>query len=104
MHRRTMTQIIRQSVGKALAHTAQPLFGTQQSRRAGVIVLGLILALASVGSIQARHTALDPATSLQNPGFEGAYAPYNGDSTRLVAPHWTPWNIGPGPTDPSYVH
>lgn len=104
MHKRTMTQIVGQLVGQTLTQAAQTLFGTHPIRHAGVIAFGFFLALVSVGSIQARHAVLDPAPSLQNPGFEGTYAPYNGDSNRLIAPNWVPWNIPPGPNDPSYVH
>jgi hypothetical protein len=54
----------------------------------------LLLALVGllVGLIPARLTDAQGANLLQNPGFEGNYAPFQGDPTRNVAPGWSPWN------------
>lgn len=41
---------------------------------------------------------------LQNPGFEGTYTAFNGDTTRKMAAGWSPWNIGPKDGDPSFVN
>ncbi|MHB8625399.1 MAG: LysM peptidoglycan-binding domain-containing protein [Aggregatilineales bacterium] len=99
-----MLKNVWQSVGQAVAFTAPAHSFARHARRAGFVVFALILAVVGVVSVQAHHAKLDPATSLQNPGFEGVYVPFNGDTTRVVAPSWTPWNLGPATGDPTYVN
>ncbi len=80
------------------------LFRQRVNRLAGAFVAFAAFVLAfGLLSVRAQPPSAPP-TSLQNGGFEGSYAPYQGDQTRLLAPGWTPWNLTPSPSDPSYVN
>ena len=66
-------------------------------------IIGL-LALGLAGFAPAQFSQAQGPNLLQNPGFEGTYAPFAGDATRLVAPGWTAWNIPHKSTDPGFVN
>src|SRR5690242_14131601 len=73
----------------------------------GVAAAGLAILVVS-GMMPARFTVahgLEQGTNLlQNGGFEGTYAPFDGDNTRMVAPGWTPWSVAHQSTDPGFVN
>ena len=66
------------------------------------LIAVLLFSLIAVPT-RGAYAALASASTLQNPGFEGSYTPFNGDATRLMAANWTPWNLSPAAGDPSYV-
>ncbi len=77
-----------------------------QDRHVPGKLLALVVSwiIASAGFGAAPRALAQGANLLQNPGFEGAYTPFNGDTTRNLAASWSPWNLPPGPGDPSYVN
>ncbi len=60
-----------------------------------LVAVAALLALVGVSILGLPAQASPPtqANLLENPGFEDPYAPYQGDSTRLVAHGWTPWHV-----------
>ncbi len=66
------------------------------------LIASLIMLLAGV--LPGRAANAQSVNLLQNPGFEGTYTSFNNDSTRQMAPGWSPWNLGPNAGDPSYVN
>ncbi len=65
----------------------------------------VLVILLGIGAFSiARLTAAQGTNLLQNPGFEGDYAPFNGDVSRLVAPNWFAWNVARTAGEPSWSH
>lgn len=65
----------------------------------------ILLALATLSAaVPADQRAAAQGNLLQNPGFEGEYVPFNGDTSRRVAPNWTPWNLSRGTGDPTWAN
>ncbi|HRE49274.1 MAG TPA: LysM domain-containing protein, partial [Aggregatilineales bacterium] len=63
----------------------------------------LILALFLGGLTLSPRGALAQETNLlTNPGFEGDYAAFQGDVSRLVAPGWSAWNVARKSGEPSW--
>ena len=71
---------------------------------ATVFLIALLLFSLVAIPAQGATSLLALSSTLQNPGFEGTYVSYNGDSSRMVASGWTPWNVSPAANDPSYVN
>ncbi len=69
------------------------------------LTIAILLALATLSAaVPADQRALAQGNLLQNPGFEGEYAPFGGDTSRRVAPNWTPWNASRGAGDPTWAN
>src|SRR2546422_105782 len=66
------------------------------------LLLALIGLLAMAGATL--YAAAQGSNLLQNPGFEGTYVPFANDTTRLLAPGWSAWNVARKPGDPSYFN
>jgi LysM repeat protein len=70
----------------------------------GAAVLWFTSILPRVASAQVDLFQTAPTELLQNPGFEGTYAPFNNDDTRLLAPGWLPWHLPPPAGAQSFVN
>src|SRR5450432_511391 len=79
----------------------------QNQRSATRILLlawvGLLFVLV-IGALTVTQTAAQNANLLKNPGFEGDYAAFNGDSNRLMAANWSPWNVAHQTSDPGFAN
>jgi LysM repeat protein len=68
------------------------------------LLLALVGLLALALLVPALAATAQGTNLLQNPGFEGTYVQFAGDSTRLVAPGWSAWNIPRKAGDPGFVN
>ncbi|MEP7289891.1 MAG: LysM peptidoglycan-binding domain-containing protein [Chloroflexota bacterium] len=75
----------------------------QHSRLLLLAVAGLMI-ISVVGGLSAHFATAQGTNLLQNGGFEGTYAPFQGDSSRLLAPGWSAWNVAQKSTDPSFFN
>lgn len=68
-----------------------------------ILRLFLVLALGAglFGAIGGTRSAA-ASDLLQNPSFEGDYAAFEGDVSRLVAPGWSAWNVQRKAGEPSW--
>src|SRR5258708_5553811 len=65
--------------------------------------VGLLIVVV-VGAFSFTLTSAQDGNLLKNPGFEGDYTPFNGDSNRLMAANWSPWNMAHGASDPGFAN
>lgn len=69
-------------------------------RLVAMVLCVLLLGITALG-VATSVTAQAP-NLLQNPGFEGDYAPFGGDVRRVVAAGWSPWNVARRAGEPSW--
>src|SRR5215510_409787 len=69
-----------------------------------VLLLAGLITLGLSGLVPVRFSAAQATNLLQNPGFEGTYVPFEGDSSRLMAPGWSPWNVAHKNSDPGFLN
>src|SRR5207244_2070305 len=67
-------------------------------------IAGLVALIAAVLFSAQFVGAQGSANLLQNPGFEGTYVAFQGDSSRQVAPSWSPWNVPHQASDAGFVN
>jgi LysM repeat protein len=83
---------------------AMPMGYWKGSRQISLRHAAIIMAVLAILGMAALPRASAQNNLLQNPGFEGDYAPFNGDVQRVVAPGWTPWNIARKSGEPSWAN
>ncbi|MFN8419650.1 MAG: LysM peptidoglycan-binding domain-containing protein [Anaerolineae bacterium] len=76
---------------------------SRNNPRLGLVLLIILSIISTLLGTTPSPVAAQATNLLQNPGFDGDYAPFNGDSTRRVAPNWSAWNVARKATDPGFL-
>ncbi len=69
-----------------------------------LVALTGLVATTLVGMVSIQPIGAQGANLLQNPGFEGDYVPFNGDTSEQMAPGWSPWFVKHQPSDAGFAN